>query len=508
MCGNLYDLAMSKRFRVCSLDQDFLLPPSLQDWLPEDHLARFIADVAGELDLSLIYADYERKDGRGLSAYHPLLMTRLLLYGYCIGITSSRKIEKATYDNLAFRYLSADQHPDHDTLAAFRQEHLEALSGLFVQALKLCQKAGLVKLGNVAIDGTKIKANASTHRSVDYQKISEREQHWRCEVEQLLKQAQQTDQEDDRRDGVSQPADSLPDELANAQKRLQRLQQAKAELEQEAKEQLEVVNALPLRKRGRPSKEEQAAQPPKDRKQREKEKKQRQRARRNAAAPGRQYNFVDPDSRVMRDNGQKCFVQAYNVQIAVDAHAQVIVAAELTQQTIDRQQLLPLIKSVCSIAQANPKTITADAGYWDTASLLDPSLNGIEVLVSPDSKPQPPGAPLPHSAPRNEEAIRMREILTSEAGKARYALRKSIVEPVFGQIKEARGIRRFRLRGLLKVTSEWKLICATHNLLKLFWHRTARPTTEPGSALLLLLLRSFSCTFRLPVRKSDMLACA
>ena len=274
MCGNLYDLAMSKRFRVCSLDQDFLLPPSLQDWLPEDHLARFIADVAGELDLSVIYADYERKDGRGLSAYHPLLMTRLLLYGYCIGITSSRKIEKATYDNLAFRYLSANQHPDHDTLAAFRQEHLEALSGLFVQALRLCQKAGLVKLGNVAIDGTKIKANASTHRSVDFQKISEREQHWRCEVEQLLKQAQQTDQEDDRRHGVSQPADSLPDELANAQKRLQRLQQAKAELEQEAKEQLEVVNALPLRKRGRPSKEEQAAQPPKDRKQREKEKKQ------------------------------------------------------------------------------------------------------------------------------------------------------------------------------------------------------------------------------------------
>ena len=173
---------MSKRFRACSLDQEFLLPPSLQDWLPEDHLARFIADVANELDLSAIYAEYERKDGRGLSAYHPLLLHRLLLYGYCIGITSSRKIEKATFDNLAFRYLSADQHPDHDTLAVFRQEHLEALAGLFVQALRLCQKAGLVKLGNVAIDGTKIKANASTHRSVDYQKISEREQHWRSEV--------------------------------------------------------------------------------------------------------------------------------------------------------------------------------------------------------------------------------------------------------------------------------------------------------------------------------------
>ena len=175
----------------------------------------------------------------------------------------------------------------------------------------------------------------------------------------------------------------------------------------------------------------------------------------------------------MRDNGQKCFVQAYNVQIAVDAHAQVIVAAELTQQTIDRQQLLPLVKSVCSTAQATPETINADAGYWDTASLLDPSLKGIEVLVSPDSNPQPPGAPLPPSAPRNEEAIRMRAALASQEGKARYALRKSTVEPVFGQIKEARGIRRFRFRGLSKVTSEWKLICATHNLLKLFRHRTA-----------------------------------
>jgi len=153
---------VNKRFRACSHDQPFLLPPSLQDWLPEDHLARFIADVMNELDLSVIYSRYERSDGRGLTAYHPVLLARVLLYGYCIGITSSRKIEKATYDNLAFRYLSADQHPDHDTFAAFRQEHLEALAGLFVQALRLCQKAGLVKLGNVAIDGTKMMANAST----------------------------------------------------------------------------------------------------------------------------------------------------------------------------------------------------------------------------------------------------------------------------------------------------------------------------------------------------------
>ena len=463
---------MNKRFRACSHDQPFLLPPSLQDWLPEDHLARFIADVMNELDLSAIYARYERTDGRGLTAYHPVLMARLLLYGYCIGITSSRKIEQATYDNVAFRYLSADQHPDHDTLAAFRQEHVEALAELFVQALRLCQKAGLVKLGNVSIDGTKMKANASTRRSVRYERISEREQHWRAEVARLLSQAQQTDRREERRLDLDRAANELPEELANAQKRFERLQQAKAELEQEAQAQLKAaLDNLPPGKRGPRSKAEQTSQPPKDRRQREKEKKQRLRARKNAAAPGRQYNFVDPDSRVMKDSGERGFVQAYNAQIAVDSQAQIIVAAELTQQPIDRQQLLPMVKSLRSTAQGVPTTITADAGYWDTTSLLDPAVSGIEMLIAPDSKPHLPGHPLPPNAPRSQEAFRMRKALATAEGKARYALRQTTVEPVFGQIKEARGIRRFRLRGLLNVTSEWKLICATHNLLKLFRHR-------------------------------------
>src|ERR1700729_1164006 len=255
---------MSKRFRACSHDQPFLLPPSLQDWLPEDHLARFIADVVNELDLSAIYARYERTDGRGLTAYHPVLMARLLLYGYCIGITSSRKIEQATYDSVAFRYLSSDQHPDHDSLDAFRQQHAEARAGLFVQALRLCQKAGLVKLGNVSIDGTKMKANASTRRSVRYERISEREQHWRAEVAGLLSQAQQTDREEERRLGLDQAANRLPDELANAQKRFERLQQAKAELEQEAKAQLKAAleNYSPS-KPGPRRKSEQTSQPPK-----------------------------------------------------------------------------------------------------------------------------------------------------------------------------------------------------------------------------------------------------
>jgi len=222
---------VNKRFRDCTLEQPFLLPPSLQDWLPENHLARFVADVSNELDLSAIYAEYERSDGRGLSAYHPLLLTRLLVYGYSIGVTSSRAMEKATYDNVAFRYLAADQHPDHDTIASFRRQHVQALGSLFVQALQLCAKAGLVKLGKVAVDGTKILANASPHRSATHAQLSEREQYWKAAIAHLLIEAEKTDQREDQQFGPGNIGDSLPEELAHAHSRLERIQQAKAELE-------------------------------------------------------------------------------------------------------------------------------------------------------------------------------------------------------------------------------------------------------------------------------------
>jgi len=234
------------------------------------------------------------------------------------------------------------------------------------------------------------------------------------------------------------------------------------------------------RKRGRPKKGEAVSQTPLERSDRKRGRDRLRRAETQAAEPTRQYNFVDPDSRVMKDNARKCFVQAYNAQVAADDHAQVIVAAEVTQQTTDRQQLLPMAAAVREATGKKPETITADAGYWDSASLHDASLEGVQVLISPDSKLAPPGAPLPPKAPRNEEAMRMREVLTSETGKARYGRRKATVEPVFGQIKEARNIRRFRLRGLENVSCEWKFICATHNLLKLFRHRTAE-TAKPGS---------------------------
>ena len=189
---------MSKRFRSCSLDQPFILPPSLHDWLPENHLARFVAEVVHHLDLNEIYSCYERKDGRGLAAYHPEMLTRLLLYGYAIGESSSRRIEQATYDNVAFRYLAADQHPDHDTIASFRQQHLESLSGLFVQALQLCQKAGLVKLGHVAIDGTKLQANASANKSMGYGTLSEQEQYWKQQVDEMFRRACEVDEAERR----------------------------------------------------------------------------------------------------------------------------------------------------------------------------------------------------------------------------------------------------------------------------------------------------------------------
>lgn len=471
---------MNHRFRVCDLDQQFLLPPSLQDWLPEDHLARFIADIMNELDLSAIYREYGRKDGRGLSAYHPLLLTRLLLYGYCVGMTSSRRIERATHDDVAFRYLAANQHPDHDTIAVFRQQHLEALAGLFVQALRLCQKAGLVKLGNVAIDGTKIMANASTRRSVPYQKLTEREQYWKETVERLLADAQKTDQEEDQRWGKGQAADPLPPELANAQSRLERIRQAKRALEQEAQQKLDAVKQkCQPRRRGRPTKEEAAAQPQKATKEEEKAKKQLQRATKNAEHPTRQYNFVDPDSRVMKDMARKSFVQAYNAQAAADSHAQVIVAAEVTQEVVDRHQLLPMVAAVRQATGSCPHTVTADAGYWDTLSLRDESLVGIQMLVAPDASPHSADPPESPKVPHTEEARLMRERLVSEEGKALYRMRKAVIEPVFGQIKEIRNIRRFRLRGFQKVAAEWKLICATHNFLKLYRHRIGCGGNQP-----------------------------
>ncbi len=459
---------MNKRFRTCSLDQPFLLPPSLQDWLPAQHLARFIAEVTDQLDLSGIYAEYERKDGRGLAAYHPLMLTRVLLYCYCIGLTSSRRIEKGTHEDVAIRFLAADQHPDHDTIAAFRQEHLERLAALFVRALRLCQRAGLVKLGTVAMDGTKLHANASPARSLRYRDLVAEEQRLRTVVERLLAEAQSVDAEEDARWGKSQAADPLPPDLATVEGRLERIRQAKRELEQEAQQELEEAQRQHRPgKTGRPRKGE--GRPETSREEREKNKQRFHRARHRADCPTRHYNFTDPDSRMVYDNGLKVVVQGYNTQLAVDGHAQIVVAAEVTQEVNDRGQLLPMAAAVRAAVGEQPQMLMADAGYWDTVSLQDPALAGMTVLVSPDGRGGTRGSRLRADHPL---ASRMREMLRTVAGQAVYRTRKAIVEPVIAYIKAQRGFRRFALRGLRKVQAEWKLICLTHNLLKLYRHGT------------------------------------
>jgi transposase len=476
---------MTKRFRDCNLEQMFLLPPSFHKWLPENHLAQYIATVMDELDLAAFYAVYEG-DGRGRAASDPLMMTRLLLYGYCTGVTSSRRIERATYEDLAFRFLSANQQYDHATIAAFRRDHGKALADLFLQVLRICEKSGLVKLGNVAIDGTKILANASTRRSVPYKKLQKREKYWEKVIADLLAAAEQTDGQEDQCYGSGPQAGPLPSNLATVQSRLETIRQAKAELEREAREHLEELERqAQAQKPAAASKDASTAEAPADPekpsaanrlRRRDKAKKQLKRARQNADSPARQYNFVDPDSRVMPDSRHKTsFVQAYNAQAAVDSHDQVIVAAAVTQQINDKQQLVPMIQAVKRNTGRNPAVATADCGYWGTDSLLDSALEGIEILVPPDAHPPPPGGPLPASAPNNAEAQRMREVLATDAGQEKYRLRKAVVEPVFGQIKEGRHIRRFRMRGLERVSCEWTFICTTHNLLKLHKHRYPKP---------------------------------
>jgi transposase len=464
---------VSKNFRTCDLEQPFLLPPSLQQWLPEDHLARFIAELAEGLDLSKIYAHYGRRDGRGKAAYHPLMMVRALLYGYCVGIMSSRKMERASYEDVAFRYLCANQHPDHDTIASFRQQHLPVLAELFTQVLQLCNKAGLVKLGHVAIDGTKQQANASKHKAMSYDRMEEKEKQLKAEVEKLLAQAGETDAAEDVLYGKGKRGDELPAELARRETRLKKIAEAKAALEQEARERAEAKKkAIEEKLVEREKKEEETGKKMGGRAPEVPDPEQVQ------PKATDQRNFTDPESRIMPDGARKgSFVQAYNVQIAVDSKVQIIVAAEITQQTNDKQQLAPMVEQVVNNMGTKPMAVTADTGYFSASQVNDQRTEGIELYIAVGKQKHGQQEPLvtdPVETPAENESAKekMKQKLQTEAGKALYKMRKAIVEPVFGQIKAARGIRAFLLRGFEKASAEWKLICATHNLLKLF--RAAR----------------------------------
>ncbi len=462
---------MNKTFRPYDLDQRLLLPPDLREWLPEGHLALFISDVVDELDLSAIRQAYEVGDGRGQPPYHPAMMVKLLLYAYCTGKPSSRKIERATYEDVAFRVLAADQHPDHDSIAEFRRRHLAALAGLFVQVLQLCQAAGLVKLGHVALDGTKVRANASKHKAMSYARMEEAERQLEREVQALLAQAEQVDTAEDAAYGRGRRGDELPAELARRESRLAKIRAAKAALEREAKARageaaaaarakLEAREHRQGKAKGRPAMvpDPESARP----------------------APTAQRNFTDPDSRIMKDGATKSFEQAYNAQAAVDSHAQIIVAAAVTQEATDVQQFVPTLEQVHANLGEPPTTVTADAGYFSEANLTAPQLVGVDVYIPPDRQkhgPAPPAEGPAPAAPGGTLREQMRHKLRAPEGRAVYARRKAIVEPVFGQIKEARGFRRFSFRGVGKVGAEWALICLTHNLLKLF---RAQLCPQPG----------------------------
>ena len=457
---------MGQNFIPDTVNQTLLFPPSLHDWLPEGHLARFLLDVVSTLDLSAIYASYQEKDGRGQAAYAPEMMVRLLLYGYARGVYSSRKIQTRTFEDVAFRYLSGDQHPDHATIAEFRKRHLEALSGLFTQALLLCSEAGLVKLGHVSIDGTKIKANASKHKAQSYARMNETEARLKQEIDALLKQAEETDAAEDAQYGKDRRGDELPAELQRRESRLRKIGEAKAALEQEAKEKAAQQRAEAEQKVAQ--REEEQQRTGKKKRGRKPEVTDPEQAKPDDTT---QRNFTDPESRIMPDGANKgSFVQGYNAQIAVDSASQVIVAAEVTQDTNDKKQLLPMIALIAANLEQKPEKVSADTGYFSEANVTDKSVKGVDLYVATGrdkhsgvvetiSDPPPPDAP-PKEA--------MRHKLRTADGRAVYKMRKAIVEPVFGQIKEQRGFRRFSLRGKQNVCREWRLVCAVSNLLKLF----------------------------------------
>ena len=386
------------------------------------------------MDLSAITTVYEDEE-RGFPPYHPVMLTKVLVYAYCIGIFSSRRIRRRLAEDVGFRVLAAGNQPDFRTIADFRKRHLTALSGFFEQVLRLAREMGAPHLGRVALDGSKVKANASKHKAMSYKRMGETQRQLRAEVAQLLAQAEAADTAEDAQFGTSRGGDDLPAELYRRESRLQRIREAKRVLKARAQE--EAVAA------GQPA---ESAKPD----------------------PKAQYNFTDPESRIMK--GPDGFVQAYNVQVAVD-DLQLIVGQAVTQETNDKRQLLPMITTIEQQSGDTPTQLLADAGYCSDPNLTAIADTPINAYISTrkqthSERPGPcPRGPLPKTATIID---RMSRKLHTQAGAAVYAARKAIVEPVIGQIKQARGFRQFLLRGFEKVQGEWSLVCTTHNILKLY----------------------------------------
>jgi transposase len=442
-----------KEYRPYHPDQLLLLPPSLRDWLPDDHLAYFVSDLVDSFDLSAIESAYE-DEVRGAPPYHPAMMVKLLVYGYCTGVYSSRRIARHVEEDVAFRVLAAGNAPDFRTISDFRLRHLKALTSLFEQALHLARKAGLVKLGHVALDSTKLQANASKHKAMSYGRMKTEEARLAAEVAAMLKQAAATDADEDRRYGRDVRGDELPVELRRREDRLRKIREAKAALEADAKQRAEAERARrgdePPGPASRPPKPPRVTPPDKA-----------------------QYNFTDPQSCIMR-NADGAFIQGYNAQAAVDATHQLIVATDVTAQPADACHLVPMVTAIKQTTGRRPRRLTADAGYFSEANVRAKPVRGIDLYIavrkgkhSQVSEPAPRGRIPQHASIKD----RMLRKLRTKAGRKVYSRRKAIVEPVLGHIKAARGFDRFHLRGVWKVKGEWTLVGLAHNICRLFQAR-------------------------------------
>jgi transposase len=425
-----------RKFKFENRDQLLLLPPNLDDWLPEDHLARFVLDLVESMDrLEDFYKPYMNADGSGQPPYDPGQMVSLLVYCYCSGVLSSRQIEKATWDDVPCRYIMANAHPDHDTIATFRKKHEKELKSVFKMTVKVSMKAGMVRLGHVSLDGTKIRANAALGKRRSQQQLEQELADIEAKFGDLLEQAERADEEDDKTFGKGNGG-GLPPNLAKQQTRKETIKKALAELEKQEKEQRE-----------------------KDPNDAQKRKREQQKGFKQVP----RVNTTDSDSRVQKfPNGS--LNEGYNAQIVVDDDHAIIVAAEVVQDGGDRNQLVPMVLKVEESTGWLPEHVTADTGYYSEKHLLDPRLKNVQLIV----KPQRPRRKECKTPKNNPVTARMQELMDSELGRSLYSIRKTLVEPVFGAIKQARGIRQFLRRGLQGVRAEWDLICSAHNVLKMY----------------------------------------
>jgi transposase len=448
---------MGSNFISASRQQQYLFPPSIQDWLPEDHLARFVVDIVSQLNLHPIGEAYA---GRGSKAYHPEILLALLFYGYATGVYSSRKIEQATYDSVAFRFISANTHPDHDTIATFRKRFLNELQPLFVQILLLAREMGLLKLGKVSLDGTKIKANASKHRALSWGHACKLEQQLQAEVQELMRLAEKADHEDIP-DGMD-----IPEELSRRQDRLSAIAKAKDKIEQRAAERhAQEKRAYDEKVAARQAKAKESGKKPRGPLPKPPESGPRKKD---------QVNLTDEESRIM-PSSDKGFEQAYNAQAAVDVDTMLIVESHITQSSNDKLEITPALSALGSLPDALGKVevMLADAGYYSNNNVAACELAEIEPFIPPGreihNQPVLERFAKPELLPANADSqSKMKNKLKTDRGREFYAQRKSTVEPVFGIIKHVMRFRQFLLRGFSAVNGEWTLVSMAWNIKRMF----------------------------------------